>query len=82
MHQVHPNCQKYPIYTKYLPLRSKFWSVLLYFERFPRHHTFYNPHDLHGTNLVCSFRGDVSENEKKNGKNPKIEMSQFFKQLW
>ncbi len=46
MHRVTPNwtwplnSKKYPIYTTYLPPRSKFWSVLLYDQRFPRYHTF------------------------------------------
>ena len=30
------------IYTKYLPMRSKFWSVSLYDQGFPRYCTFYN----------------------------------------
>ena len=32
------NSQKYPIYTKYLTLRSKFWSGSLYDQRLPRYH--------------------------------------------
>ncbi len=41
MHRITPNwtwtrnSQKYPTCTKYLPLRSKFWSVLLSEQRFP-----------------------------------------------
>ena len=48
MHRVTPNetctfnSQKYPIYTKYFPLRSKFWPVSLFDQRFPRYRTFYN----------------------------------------
>ena len=34
--------RNYPAYTKYLPKRPKFWSVLLYDQRFSRCHTFYN----------------------------------------
>ena len=34
--------KKYPIYNTYLPLRSKFWSVSHYDQRFPRYRTFYN----------------------------------------
>ncbi len=37
-----PNTQRYPVYNKYFPLRPKFWSILLYDQRFPRYHTFYN----------------------------------------
>ena len=36
------NNQKYPTYTKYLPLRSKLWSILLYNQRFSKNGTFYN----------------------------------------
>ncbi len=32
--------QKYSIYTEYLPLRSKFWSVLLYDKPFPRYNMY------------------------------------------
>ncbi len=48
MHRVTPNwistlySQKYLIYTKCLPLRSIFWSISLYDQRFPRYRTFYN----------------------------------------
>ncbi len=36
------NSQKYPIYTKYSPPRSTFWSVSLYDQHFPRYCTFYH----------------------------------------
>ena len=48
MHRITPNwpctlnSQKYPMYTKYLPMRSKFWSVSLHDQRFPRYRTFYD----------------------------------------
>ncbi len=51
MHRVTPNwtwtlnSQKHPMWTKYLPLTSKFWSIslyMLYDQRFPRYRTFYN----------------------------------------
>ena len=31
------NSQKYPVYTKYLPLRQKIWSLTLYDQPFPRY---------------------------------------------
>ena len=34
------NSQKYSIYNKYLPLRPKFWSVLLYDYPFPRYNMY------------------------------------------
>ncbi len=48
MHRVTPkwtwtlNSQKYPIHPKYSPLGSKFWSVSLYGQQFPRYGTFYH----------------------------------------
>ena len=36
------NSQKYTMYTKYLPMRSKFWPLSLCDQRFPRYCTFYN----------------------------------------
>ena len=48
MHRVTPNwtgrlnSQKYPMYTKYLPLRSKFWPASLYGQGFPRYRTVYH----------------------------------------
>ncbi len=36
-----PQIELYPVFTKYLLLRPKFWSVSLYDQRFGRYHTFY-----------------------------------------
>ncbi len=46
MHRMTPNwtwtlnSQKYSMYTKYLPLRPKFWSVSLYDQLFLRHNMY------------------------------------------
>ena len=69
--------QKFPMYTKYLPLRSKFRSDLLYDQRFPRYHTFYK--------FLIEYHvkrpPTKKKKNKKFAKNPKFEMSQFFIQL-
>ncbi len=61
------NSQKYPIYSKYLPLRSIFWSVSLYGQRFRRFRTFYP------SPLTTMLHG-----QKKNKKKlPKIQNFKF-----
>ncbi len=65
------NSQKYPVHTKDYPWGPNF-AVSLYDQRFPiaRYRTFYN------TPLTPMLNG-----HKKNNL-PKIEISQFFIQLW
>ncbi len=82
MHRVTPNwtwtlnSQKYSIYTKYLPLRSKFWSVSLYEQWFPRYRTFYN------SPLTAMLNVPKKNNKKKKKKKPKIQNSKFHNSLY
>ncbi len=65
------------MYTRYLPLRPKFWSDSLYTQRFPRYRTFYH------TPLPTMLNAPPPPKKKeKNAKNQKFEISQFFIQFW
>ncbi len=62
------NGKKHPVYTKYLPLRPKFWSVLLEGQPFSRYRTFYN-----------SYLTTMLNGQKENKKDlPQFQISQFF----
>ncbi len=52
------NGKKYPVYTKYVTLEPKFWSVLLYDQPLSRYRTFYN------SQLTTMLNGQKEQTKK------------------